>query len=240
MHYVIGDIHNEAKKLNSILEQIHITQEDEVIVLGDLFDRGGTEPDPVGVFFMLSGLQGHCTWIRGNHDQWLADYIKKYYSLPERRRNKMNPYTYNSFDILRQRMTEVDLLDLADLIYKLPFQKEYCIDGKNYLFAHAMTSNPAIWQPIDYYMTGNWDIDAFFLEGIDGYISLCGHTPTSNVLWKNKATYLDEYMKSIWRNEKENVYLLDCGCGFASGKLACLCLETGKRFYSQNVLRNGI
>ena len=85
MHYVIGDIHNEAKKLNSILEQIHITQEDEVIVLGDLFDRGGTEPDPVSVFFTLSGLQGHCTWIRGNHDQWLADYIKKYYSLPERR-----------------------------------------------------------------------------------------------------------------------------------------------------------
>lgn len=69
MHYVIGDIHNEAKKLRSILEQINIGAGDELIVLGDIFDRGGDEPDPVGVYFMLSGIQGKCTWIRGNHDQ---------------------------------------------------------------------------------------------------------------------------------------------------------------------------
>lgn len=29
MHYVIGDIHNDLKKLNCILKQIHITAEDE-------------------------------------------------------------------------------------------------------------------------------------------------------------------------------------------------------------------
>lgn len=123
MHYVMGDIHNEAKKLNSILEQIQPTCDDDVIVLGDLFDRGGDEADPLGVYFMLSGLQGNYIWIRGNHDQWLADYIKRYFSL-------------------------------------------------------------------------------------------------------------DEYKYSIWVNKKENVYLLDCGCGFASGKLACICLESGERFYS--------
>lgn len=51
MHYVIGDIHNEVKKLNSILEQIHPGHDDEVTVLGDLFDRGGDEADPTGVYF---------------------------------------------------------------------------------------------------------------------------------------------------------------------------------------------
>lgn len=45
--------------------------------------------------------------------------------------------------------------------------------------------------------------------------------------------YLDEERHSIWRNNKENVYLLDCGCGFAGGKLACICLETGECFYSR-------
>lgn len=34
MHYVIGDIHNEAKKLNNILEQIQVTNDDEVIFWG--------------------------------------------------------------------------------------------------------------------------------------------------------------------------------------------------------------
>ena len=36
MHYVIGDIHNEAKKLQSILNQIKIKPQDSLIVLGDI------------------------------------------------------------------------------------------------------------------------------------------------------------------------------------------------------------
>ena len=40
MHYVIGDIHNDLKKLKQILKQINITRDDELIVLGDVFDRG--------------------------------------------------------------------------------------------------------------------------------------------------------------------------------------------------------
>lgn len=150
MHYIIGDIHNEVRKLNSILEQIQVTGSDEVIVLGDLFDRGGDDADPVGVYFMLSGLQGQCTWIRGNHDQWLADYIKKYFSLPERKRGKMRPYFYNSFDLIKQRMTENDMLNLADLIYDLPLQKEIDIAGKKFLCAHAMTSYPSVLRAYSY------------------------------------------------------------------------------------------
>lgn len=62
---------------------------------------------------------------------------------------------------------------------------------------------------------------------------MCGHTPTENVIWKHgNNVYLDEYKNSIWRNEKKNVYLLDCGSGFRSGRLACYCIETGERYYS--------
>lgn len=235
MHYVIGDIHNEAKKLNSILEQIRLRGEDELFLLGDVFDRGGEEADPVGVYFMLSELQDHCIWIKGNHDQWLSNYILKYYTLSERKRKAMFAYPYNSFDLLKQRMTETGMWNLAERIQKLPVQKEIDAAGKKFLCAHAMTSDPLVRYPNSYYMMGNDDRDAFFLEGIDGYISLCGHTPTCSLLWKNKGAYLDEYMTSIWRNEKENVYLLDCGCGFSGGRLACMCLETGDRIYSANV-----
>lgn len=124
MHYVIGDIHNELQKLKSVLAQINLTQEDELIVLGDVFDRGGVDADPVGVYFALSGIQGKYTWIRGNHDQWLADYIKEYYSCSDRKRAKMPAYTYNSFEIMRQRLTEVDMLNLADLIDSLPLDRK--------------------------------------------------------------------------------------------------------------------
>ncbi|MCM1087796.1 MAG: metallophosphoesterase [Muribaculaceae bacterium] len=231
VHYVIGDIHNEAKKLNSILEQIQPTDSDKVIVLGDIFDRGGEDANPVDVYFMLSGLQGDCIWIRGNHDHWLAYYIKKYFSLPERKREKMPPYFYNSFDLMKQRMTETDMLELADLICGLPLQKEINIDGKKFLFAHAMTSYPSIREADNYYMMGSPELETFFLSGIDGYVSLCGHTVTDNIIWKKGGRFLDEDKHSIWMNEKENVYLMDCGCGFAGGKLACICLEGGERFY---------
>lgn len=229
---MIGDIHNEAKKLNSILEQIQMESDDEVIVLGDLFDRGGNDADPLGVYFTLSGIQGKCIWIRGNHDQWLADYIEKYFSLSERKRRDMGSYFYNSFDLIKQRMTETDMLNLADLIHGLPLWQEIDIDEKKFLMAHAMTSYPSVKEPDDYYMMGNWELESFFLEGMGNYISLCGHTVTDNIPWKKTGRYLDEYEHSIWVNDKENVYLLDCGCGFADGKLACICLETGERFYS--------
>jgi predicted phosphodiesterase len=232
MHYVLGDIHNELQKLNTVLKQIQLKNTDTLILLGDLFDRGGTNPDPVGLYFTLSGVEAQCIWLRGNHDEWLADYIEKYFSVPERKRERMTAYGYNSFDLIKQRMTEVDMLNLADIIHGLPLQRCLSIDGKEYLFAHAMTSYPSLMEPNDYYMMGNWELDSFFLEGIEGYISVCGHTPTYNIVWKKDGRYLGEYGNSIWVNEKENVFLLDCGCGFGSGKLACMCLETGECFYS--------
>lgn len=87
MHYVIGDIHNEVRKLDNILEQIQLTDSDKVILLGDLFYRG-EEADPVGVYFAIAGLQDCCIWLGGNHDEGLADYIKKNFSLPKRKRYK--------------------------------------------------------------------------------------------------------------------------------------------------------
>ena len=123
--------------------------------------------------------------------------------------------------------------NLADKILELPLQKELDIEGEKYLFAHAMTSNVNVLQKRDYYLMGNYELEVFFLEGIDGYISMCGHTPTENVIWTHgNNVYLDKYKNSIWRNEKRNVYLLDCGSGFRSGRLACYCIETGERYYS--------
>lgn len=232
MHYVIGDVHNEIRKLDDILEQIQPTDSDVAILLGDLFDRG-EEANPVGVYFAIAGLADRCVWIRGNHDEWLANYIKKFFALPGRKRHMMSPYPYNSFDLMAQRMTERDMLDLADQIQTLPLQMELEIEGKKYLLAHAMTSHPSQRKSAGEYLMGNYNLEFFFLTGVDGYISLCGHTVTDDAFMQMRGTYSDKSSHSIWRNDRENVYLMDCGCGFTGGKLACICLETGERFYSR-------
>lgn len=232
MHYVMGDIHNEICKLKNILSKINLTSNDELILLGDVFDRGTEDADPVGVYFELCKLQSKCTWIRGNHDQWLATYIMEYYNQSERKQKKMPAYHYNSFELMSARLTPVDMLDIAEMILKLPFQIEKEIDGKKYLFAHAMTFAPQTVADDTHYLTGNDEYDSFVRDGIEGYISMCGHTPTGNLPSRNDL-YLDAVRSSIWCNDKKNVYILDCGSGFGSGKLACMCIETGERFYSE-------
>ena len=44
--------------------------------------------------------------------------------LRRKNRHKLAPYGYNSFELLRQRITEVDMRNIADLIKGLPLQKE--------------------------------------------------------------------------------------------------------------------
>ena len=47
-HYVMGDIHGEADSFHAILEKIYFSEEDTLILLGDVIDRG-----PVGIALLL-------------------------------------------------------------------------------------------------------------------------------------------------------------------------------------------
>ena len=231
--YVIGDIHNSLIKLDGILKQISPSYKDNIILLGDLFDRGAAEPDPVGVYFRICGLDARVTWIRGNHDQLLADYIYQYYGFPEKKRGSLRSYRYNSFDLMSKRLTEADMLNIADQIMKLPLQVEMEIDNINYLFAHAMTFDPSMGEREDKaYLEGLGNMKEYWDKGVDGYVSLVGHTDAQYQFNNPQGRYLDEETNSIWLNNQENVYMVDCGCGLASGRLACICLETGERFYA--------
>lgn len=239
MHYVIGDVHNDAKRLHQMLDTIGFQRDgkeaDHLYLLGDLFDRGGAAADPVEVYFTVLGLGASCTAVEGNHDRWLAAYIRSYYALPERKRKRQKPYHYESFELLRERLTDVDVQELAEwILLQMPLQAGLTLDGQRYLFAHAMTS-PLQTEEDGYYllgdlMTSEETYDDFLLKGTEGYISFCGHNPTDNLIYC-PGEYCDADRPSIWHNAAGNVYMMDCGCGFADGRLACFCLETGERFY---------
>ena len=231
--YVIGDIHNSLKKLDELLALIAPTMKDQVVLLGDLFDRGGADPDPVGVYFRICGLDTTVKWIRGNHDQMLAEYIYSFYGTAEKKRSSIAPYRYNSFDLMKDRLVEVDMLNLADLIMGLPLQAEVEIGSVKYLLAHAMTFDPSAGEQEDKaYLEGVGDIKMYWERGVAGYVSLVGHHDSSYQYSNPNGKYLDEGSSSIWINGPENVYLMDCGCGLPNGRLACICLETGERFYA--------
>ena len=92
-----------------------------------------------------------------------------------------------------------------------------------YLLAHACTSMPDRVMIDEYYLMGSYfsgdeAYEIFLSEGKEGYISVCGH---ANIMGNGK----------IWKNKSKNVYMCDCGCGFKSGRLGCLCLETKEETY---------
>ena len=69
---IIGDIHGCNKELCALLDKVKPEKEDQVILLGDLFDRG---PESWEVFHTVKSL--HRTYgdqfvlLRGNHEDYL-------------------------------------------------------------------------------------------------------------------------------------------------------------------------
>lgn len=217
MHYVTSDIHNDNQRLQELLRVLNLEDNDKLFVLGDLFDRSDYNADPVGVYFTILALGDKCLVIRGNHEQELAEYIERYYQVLERKRAKLEPYTYNTFELLEARLTPVDIQNMAKWIEKLPLQVELEVNGTQYLLAHAMSTNPNMLCEDKVYLQGSALFQNFLVNGEEGYISICGHSNPEGT--------------DIWRNSKGNVIICDCGCGFRSGRLGCLCLETGEEIY---------
>lgn len=216
MHYVTSDIHNDSRRFRALLREIHFSEGDKLYILGDLFDRSLHEPDPVGVYFSVLALGDSCVVVRGNHDEWLANYLWDYCRRTEKERARMELYPYNSFALLRERLPVADLMTLAETIRGWPIQISVTLEGTDYLLAHAQTAPPTERREDDYYLLGEADDSVWMERGVEGYISVCGHRNMGNRIWKNKIG---------------NLYLCDCGCGYRDGRLGCLCLETKEEYY---------
>lgn len=133
--------------------------------------------------------------------------------MDERDRALLQPYPYNSFHLLQERLTEVDLKQLAERILSWPVQVEIEVDGQPYLLAHACTAEPGKWKLDNYYLMGICGTRFFFMrECMDIFPSAAIRT------WEMDPS----------GRIKENVYLCDCGCGFENGRLGCLCLKRRK------------
>ena len=133
---------------------------------------------------------------------------------------------------MKERLTEVDMLNLADLIMRLPLQVEIEVNSVKYLLAHAMTFDPSAGeQEKKAYLEGFGDKKVYWEHGVESYVSLVGHHDVQYQFNNPNGRYLDEELYSIWMNNQGNVYMMDCGCGLAGGRLASFCLENGERFY---------
>lgn len=234
MLYVMSDLHGEYDKYLAMLKKIKFSDEDELYILGDVVDRG---KKPVEILRDMS-MRHNVFPLMGNHDQmaidvlsWLLDEVNEenlyknisnesMYRLMIWRMNGAQT-TIDGFQKLPQNERQILLDYMKDFA---PYEVVKA-GGKTFILVHAGLGAPNQFdrkKPLDAYSIEElafvrFDYNREYFGG-DVYI-ITGHTPTLSF------TGQAEIYHSC------NNICIDCGAVFASGALACLCLDNMKEYY---------
>ena len=78
MIYVMSDIHGNAIRFNSIMEQIDLQPEDTLYVLGDVIDR---YPDGIRILRLLMSMP-NVQMLLGNHEYMMLNALDRLKTIP--------------------------------------------------------------------------------------------------------------------------------------------------------------
>jgi len=180
--FVIGDIHGCYERLKTLLEKLHIKNNDMLIFLGDYIDRGTDSKKVVEEVINLKS-QYHIITLLGNHEKMLLDILQK--SLPiEMWLFNGGETTLLSYGIKKYNISS-DLFPPEHIEFFKSLLPYYEMD--NYIFVHAglKPNIPLEKQSIDDLV---WIRDEFIYSDCDfGKVVVFGHTPLAEPLFlKNK------------------------------------------------------
>lgn len=218
--YAIGDIHGRSDLLVEMIGQIEAdllaspVEDCQIVTLGDYTDRG---PDTCGVIETLSRMAGspsgpRIICLRGNHDQWVLDFLEDPFETGEHWMRWGGRETLTSYGVEPRWETHPHQM-ARDFRRALPrkhlqFLREtkFCHDAGSYFFAHAGV-RPGV--PLEQQLPDDlmWIRDPFLLSRQDfGKVVIHGHTPHDHV---------DIHVNRINADTR----------AFESGILSCVVLE---------------
>lgn len=227
MTYLVSDLHGCYQKFQSLLREIHFTDDDVMYVLGDIVDYG---EEPMELLCDLS-MRYNVIPIVGDHD-WKAlkllselDKMQKGGAKDPEILGEMTEWisdggqkTMEGFQRLDDEMKEGVLEYLGDL----SLYEEVTVKGQKYLLLHAGIADFDPDTDLDDYMPEDFIFEAADpnREYFPDVTLVVGHTPTYTLegAEKGKIHYSD------------GAVFLDCGAAFDE-PLGCLCLENGKEYY---------
>jgi serine/threonine protein phosphatase 1 len=227
--FAIGDIHGGLKALIQVLNKLEVKEEDTLIFMGDYVD-GWSESAQVIQFLIDVSKKIKCVFIKGNHDVWCQDWLKKEYVNPNwyMHGGKETIESYEGFSVEEKKQHLI-------FFENLPL---YYLDSKNRLFLHAgFTSMHGVEKEVFkenfYFDRTLWEMALAMDKNIDKQSTsypkrlqhykeiYIGHTPTTN-FGKNEPMNV----KNIWN--------IDTGAAF-KGKLTGINIDTKEYFQSENL-----
>lgn len=226
---VIGDIHGGLKALQALLDKIKASPEDQLIFLGDYVDGWSDSAEVISFLIELKQEQ-NCVFIRGNHDDLVANWLKT------KQANKKWLAHGGKSTLLAYKNTSKKLKELH--INFLDSLENFHIDESNNLYVHAGFANlhgPAIefYANTVYWDRTLWEMvmamdsklkpkDKYYPKRLQLFHEIyIGHTPTTRIGKEEPVNYA-------------NVWNVDTGAAF-KGPLTALEVKSKKIFQSKPV-----
>ncbi|MDC4245650.1 fructose-bisphosphatase class III [Clostridium perfringens] len=214
--YVMSDIHGNYTKFLKMLKLINFQNDDELYILGDIFDRGKQPFNILG--YILKHKNIHL--LQGNHEGFLIDYVDGFedgYSWHCNGGFK----TYTQFNM--------KTLEQQQFIYQyLKSRPKYVILKDKYILSHAGIYIPPNGDSYeletlvdvlgDNFLWHRYTIDKE--KPYRHYIQICGH---------NRVQSIEEGRNTILH--RNGIIYIDCGIDVKGGQLGCLRLDNMKEYY---------
>ena len=236
MIYVLSDIHGNERRFNSIMKQIDLQFEDTLYVLGDVIDR-----HPGGIRILRKIMSMHnVKIILGNHEYMMLRALGHPYDpydptseliredATEHWYRNGGKVTHDHWKRIRKSLRQ----EIVQYLLDLPLNIDVEVNEKSYKLVHGAPMDeylnyPGNPSPIHFAVWKRWrQYDTF----IGNYTMIFGHTPT--------MYYQDCIPMELWFGNQ--CIGIDCGSGYPEtgsnseyGRLACLRLDDGKVFYSE-------
>lgn len=230
MIYVMSDIHGNLARFESVMKQIDLKPADTLYILGDVVDR---YPDGIKILRRIMKMP-NAKMLLGNHEHMMLNAVSDcLYAKPERYidNRPIRLWYRNGGQVTNEYLKHIRK-DLREEVFaylrQLPLNLDVEVNGIKYKLVHG--------SPIENYMTSYhyssqystlaefavWERWNETKPVPDGYIMIFGHTPTIH--------FNPDEPWSIW-NCGEAIGI-DCGSGYAEGRLCCLRLDDMTVFYS--------
>lgn len=224
-HYVMSDLHGEADRFHAMLNKIGFLEDDTLIILGDVIDRG-----PNGIDLLLEIMDmPNVIMLLGNHEYMMLQYLSPGATGTEIRRWNRNGNAPTLAAYLKQKAKVQQRI--ISYLRGLPTHIELELNGKRFYLVHGFPGeniHDEVWN--------RPEIDA--VNPKPGYQVIIGHTKVLSMIKPEEARI--RYAIEL-EDEGEHLRILhapgfvniDCGCGYDMPikALTCLRLEDMVEYY---------
>lgn len=225
-HYVMGDIHGEADRFHAMLERIHLSEEDTLILLGDVIDRG---PDGIALLLEIMEMP-NAIMLLGNHEYMMLQYLSPDATGIEIRRWNRNGNAPTLAAYLKHKAKVQQRI--RTYLRTRPTHLELEVNGNRFYMVHGFPGNNVhdeVWtRPT---MESKNPIPDCRL--------IIGHTKVLSMIQPEEkriayAMDLEDKGEHLEILHTPGFVNLDCGCGYNMPikALACIRLEDMCEFYS--------